>query len=579
LVVTGSFILVNRVVRRQIRAQLIQNLEQSQLALQQIQKDRIRGLVAYSTIAAENSTLKAAIDTFQSERHGNPRLAGQLTRTVENEAEKLRASLKVDVLVITANDGEIITLLGVTPELVPDPLDLSRQPSILNCLSPNPVSFEEATSLWRFREKVYRLVSVPILLEDIVVGTLTSGFEINADLVRSIKANTRSDIAFFSGNGIIASTLSPGKSRSLLEAFERERTIPRASQLQQSELELEGESYLALRVPLTESANDSFVVLNSIDQAMTGIMVGIKQSLVTTGALAMLLAILAGWVLSRSFTRPLMNFVEFMHGITQTGDLKKRFYSTSPNYEVDVLARSFESMASSLEESQAQTARYHEELRQKESNEEKLRTLATRSRLDALISQVNPHFLFNALNTLGVMIDENPSEAQRLTSKLARTFRRTLQVSEKEFISLEDELTFIEDYLEIEKARFGERLQVVREVSVIDAVIPSFTLQPLIENAIKHGAAPKIGTTTIRIVVAQCDNRLKLQVTDDGMGIPDSKIRNFLENGYGLRNLIGRLSILYSSDFSWKLESKFQQGTTVSLELPARPASPPADPS
>ena len=417
---------------------------------------------------------------------------------------------------------------------------------------------------------------MPILLQDNVVGTLDCGFEISEGLVRAIKANTNSDIVFFSRYGIIASTLNPAQNQALGKVLGEGGGVSTDSPSgRQTELSLDGESFLALLIAPGESSSGNFAILNSIDQALRGIMGGIKQSLILTGLFSVLLAVLLGWGLSQSFTRPLMNFVHFMQGITQAGDLRKRFLSPSPNYEVDALASTFESMARSLEESQAQTARYHEELRQQQFNEEKLRTLAARSKLDALISQVNPHFLFNALNTLGVMIDENPEVAQRLTSKLARTFRRTLQVSEKEFISLEEELSFIDDYLEIEKARFGDRLQVIQEVTVQGVQIPCFTLQPLIENAIKHGAASKIGTTTIRIEVRQAMKRLTLQVIDDGIGIPEQQLGTILENGYGLRNLIDRLTILYSTDFSWKIESKFQQGTSVCLEIPYHPPPSP----
>ena len=229
----------------------------------------------------------------------------------------------------------------------------------------------------------------------------------------------------------------------------------------------------------------------------------------------------------------------------------------TPSYEVDVLARSFESMVRSLAESQAETARYHEELRQKE---EKLRSLVTRSRLSTLISQINPHFLFNALNTVGVLIEENPQEARRLTIKMANIFRQTLRASEREMVSLHEELSFIQDYLEIEKARFGERLRVEQTVSVDNAKIPCFTLQLLIENAIKHGASPRIGTTTIRILALQERDRIK-DILD-----------HILEKGYGLRNLIDRLNILYASEFSWHVESEFQKGTVVSLQLPCFPS-------
>ncbi len=572
LVISGSFMLVNRGVKHQIRTQLVRDLKRSQLTLDYVQKNRLHELVAYSIIASESSTLKAAIDTFQTERNSNPRLLEQLKRTVDNEARKLFSIMPTSILIVTANNGEVIALQGIPLALVPENLNLSQQPSVVNSLSNTPEDFEKAASVWRFQEKVYRIVSVPILLQDIVVGTLSSGFEISPELVRSIKANINSDIVFYSENTIIASTLNFAQNQALLNAVRNVDSFGvRPPEVQQSELVLNGESFLALRIPLGEASSGSFVILNSIDQAMQGITGGIKQSLVLTGLCSVVLAMMLSWGLSRSFTRPLLNFVNFIQGITQTGDLNKKFSSPSPNYEVDVLARSFENMARSLEESQFQTARYHEELRQKQSQEEKLRTLAMRSRLDALISQVNPHFLFNALNTVGVLIDENPAEAQRLTIKLANIFRRTLQVSEKEIISLQEELNFIADYLEIEKARFGERLQVVRNVTVQDAQIPCFTLQPLIENAIKHGAAPKIGTTTISIQVSQSNGRLSIRVSDNGVGIPQQKMENILERGYGLRNLIDRLTILYQSDFSWKVESEFQRGTTVSLELTCVP--------
>jgi LytS/YehU family sensor histidine kinase len=244
----------------------------------------------------------------------------------------------------------------------------------------------------------------------------------------------------------------------------------------------------------------------------------------------------------------------------------------TPSYEVDVLPRSVESLARSLAESQAEAARYREELQRNELDEEEFRTLLNRSRLDALISQINPHFLCNALNTVGVLIEENPEEAQRLTLKMANIFRQTLSASEREMISLNEELSFIQDYLEIEKARFGQRLRVEQTVSVHNAEIPCFTLQLLVENAIKHGAAPKIGMTTIRILALQERDRILIQVSDDGVGMPNVALDHILEKGYGLRNLIERLNILYASKFSWHLESEFQKGTVVSLRFPYSPS-------
>ena len=304
---------------------------------------------------------------------------------------------------------------------------------------------------------------------------------------------------------------------------------------------LGGETYLTLRFGDEKGADSFFFILNSIDRSMKEIMNPVKITLILIGVFSIMISMLLGLALSQSITKPLMNFVNFMGGITRTGELQQKFNPRKPNYEVDVLARSFESMARSLAESQAESARYHEELRVKEFNEEKLRGLAIRSHLDALISQINPHFLFNALNTVGVMIDENPDEARRLTVKLANIFRKTLQASEQDFVSLQEELNFIQDYLEIEKARFGDRLRVEHKVEVQNVEIPCFTLQPLIENAIKHGAAPKIGTTTICVSVSRVEDHLSIQVSDNGMGMPRSAVESMFERGYGLKNLIERL--------------------------------------
>ncbi|MCI0720745.1 MAG: histidine kinase [Acidobacteria bacterium] len=571
-VVAGSFLVINQVVKSQVRSRLVRDLQRSQQILEQIQRDRLREMAAYSIIASENSTLKAAIETYQTELRSNSPILEQLRRTVENEAVKLFLILKADLLVVTSNSGDVLALEGIPAPTVAAGLNFSDQPSIQNCLSPNPRDFEEAAGIWRFQDKTYRIVSVPILLQDLVVGTLSSGYEISPQLVETIKANTGSDVVFVAGGQVIASTFNDERNSVLLKRIQAPAEPGGAPVFDsQTELLLQGETFLALQIAEGNPSGGGFIILNSIDRAMQNIMGGIKVTLVFIGLFSILVATLLGLALSQSITRPLMNFVNFMGQITRTGQLQQKFSHHSPNYEVDVLARSFESMARSLAESQAETARYHDELRHKEFNEEKLSRLATRSRLDALISQINPHFLFNALNTVGVLIEENPDEARRLTAKLANIFRQTLQASEREVVSLQDELRFIQDYLEIEKARFGERLQVEERIEVQNAQIPCFTLQPLIENAVKHGAALKIGTTTIRIDVLQANGHLNIQVSDDGMGMTASARENMLERGYGLRNLIDRLNIHYPSEFVWRVESEFQKGTTVSLDIPCHP--------
>src|SRR5215831_7220894 len=135
-VVTGSFLFIDHVVRDQVRTRLVHDLERSQHTLEQIQKDRLRELVAYSTIASENSTLKAAIETFQMERQGASPILDQLRRTVENEANKLFTVLATHLLIITDQAGQVLTLQSSPASRLPVPpgLSLSTQPSVVNSL-------------------------------------------------------------------------------------------------------------------------------------------------------------------------------------------------------------------------------------------------------------------------------------------------------------------------------------------------------------------------------------------------------------------------------------------------------------
>src|SRR3990172_518836 len=222
--VSGSFLLINLVVKRQVRARLVQDLERSQDAVEQNQKDRLRQLVAHSIIAAENSTLKAAIDTYQTELRNRISIAEQLKRTVRNEAAKLFSILTADLLIVTGSNGEVLTIEGISSPSEGSNLNLSAERSVMNCLSQSPVDFEQAAGIWQFQGKTFRIVSVPILLQDIVVGTLTTGFEISPSFVHSIKANTNSDVVFVDNGHIIASTLTPAENDVLLRRLERKKS-------------------------------------------------------------------------------------------------------------------------------------------------------------------------------------------------------------------------------------------------------------------------------------------------------------------------------------------------------------------
>ncbi len=201
---------------------------------------------------------------------------------------------------------------------------------------------------------------------------------------------------------------------------------------------------------------------------------------------------------------------------------------------------------------------------------EEQKRLLMEARLDALTHQINPHFLFNTLNSISSLVRTNPELARMVIQKLSNIMRKLLKRSDS-LTPLREELSFVDDYLSIERVRFGEKLQVVREIddAALDAMVPSMLLQPLVENSIKHGIEPKLDGGTIRIHGALCDGRLRLEIRDDGVGIPEEKIGWIYDDGVGLSNVKERIKMLYGEDFNFKVESTYGEGTRVEIDLPA----------
>jgi two-component system LytT family sensor kinase len=202
--------------------------------------------------------------------------------------------------------------------------------------------------------------------------------------------------------------------------------------------------------------------------------------------------------------------------------------------------------------------------------------LLVEARLDALQRQINPHFLFNTLNSIGSLIRLEPELAREMIVRLANILRILLKKREA-FVPFREELAFTDDYLAIEVVRFGEKLRVVKEIApeTLDLVVPSMLLQPLIENSIKHGLEPRIsgGTVTLRSRVR--GTRLLLEVEDDGVGVaPERPLENAVSGlvrtgtGIGMRNVRERMEVLYGPDAVMEMESRPGRGTRITLELP-----------
>src|SRR3954451_5165611 len=205
-------------------------------------------------------------------------------------------------------------------------------------------------------------------------------------------------------------------------------------------------------------------------------------------------------------------------------------------------------------------------------NEKKLEEqerLLAEARLAALTSQINPHFLFNTLNSVSSLIRTDPTQARVMVIRLSKVLRRLLRKHEA-FSPLRDELSFIEDYLAIEVVRFGEKLRFERDVAedTLDMLVPSMLLQPLVENSIKHGLSSKVEGGTIRIRTWRTESRLCLIVEDDGVGIPEAKLATLLDGGIGVNNVHERLKVLFGNEYRMWIESQPGKGARIQIEVP-----------
>ncbi len=201
---------------------------------------------------------------------------------------------------------------------------------------------------------------------------------------------------------------------------------------------------------------------------------------------------------------------------------------------------------------------------------------SSEAQLKALRAQINPHFLFNALNTIAALIEERPDLAESTVENLAYLFRYILQAGHRPFVTLGEEMSLVESYLRIEQARFGDKLQV--EIAVdpahLDRPVPAFAIQTLVENAVKHGLETVRSGGTVRVASTTHGDDLVLEVTDDGVGIPSLHDNNGIGSdqesffGLGLRNVSARLEYLFGRTDLLQMSSLPQQGTTARIRVP-----------
>ena len=195
--------------------------------------------------------------------------------------------------------------------------------------------------------------------------------------------------------------------------------------------------------------------------------------------------------------------------------------------------------------------------------------LLLEAKIEALKSQINPHFLFNTLTSISSLIRSQPDTARMLIIKLSGLLRRLLR-SHEHFVTFREELESVDEYLDIEVVRFGPKLVVRKDIDpdTLDIIVPSMILQPLVENSIKHGLSRKLGPGTITIRSRREHGRTIIEVEDDGMGFVLDRLTEPMASGIGLANVRERLRVIYGATYQLRMHSEPGKGTSARIEVP-----------
>jgi signal transduction histidine kinase len=212
---------------------------------------------------------------------------------------------------------------------------------------------------------------------------------------------------------------------------------------------------------------------------------------------------------------------------------------------------------------------YHREAQARALSASQLETRLVEAQLQSLQRQLQPHFLFNTLNTISALMHRDVDAADAMIARLSDLLRISLQMVGVQEISLKEELDFLSKYLEIEQTRFRDRLTVVFDVQpdALDALVPNLILQPLVENAIKHGIGPRPSPGRITIRARLADGRLELIVQDDGVGMSAARLSDF-NRGVGLSNTRARLEHLYGPLHRFEFRQPADGGLQVLIAVP-----------
>jgi signal transduction histidine kinase len=220
---------------------------------------------------------------------------------------------------------------------------------------------------------------------------------------------------------------------------------------------------------------------------------------------------------------------------------------------------------------------YQRRLRESAAQQARLEAQLVEAQLDALKMQLHPHFLFNTINAIGVLMRKGEAASSiKMLNGLADLLRRSLSRLRVELVPLREELDFIERYLDIETTRFPDRLRVALDIDpdAREAKVPNLILQPLVENAIKHGIAPRVRGGAIEISARVRGDRLVIEIRDDGVGLAPGQAAGGESHGVGLSHVRKRLEQLYPGAHRFSLEPREPAGAVATLEIPLQRSAP-----
>jgi len=255
--------------------------------------------------------------------------------------------------------------------------------------------------------------------------------------------------------------------------------------------------------------------------------------------------------------------LEFIHIQLHLVWPRRLFALYSPNFWVKLAIYAGTVMAVAIALKVLNNVRIEMKLEQQER-------LLLQARMEALQSQINPHFLFNTLNSISSLVRADPDSARLMIVKLGNILRRLLRKGDS-FVPLREEFDFLDDYLDIEVARFGhDKLRVVKELDPesLDLLVPAMILQPLVENAVKHGFSSRVEGGSIYLRSRSADHQLTIEVEDDGVGMPQTGTSASSGTGIGMVNVRERLQVVYGDAAQMNIESQSNRGTLVRLVLP-----------